>query len=258
MLTISQLAKYAGVTVRAVRHYHAKGLLPEPERDQSGYRRYDATAVVELIRIRTLADAGVPLSRVQELLAADEDDFAAAIEDIDHRLRAEIRERQRHRERVAELAAGDRLALPPEAIEYLDRLRDLDLPERAIEMERDAWILVAAQIPDQMPALMALKQSQIEDPAVAAMYADLVAAVDWDPDDPRLPAVADRLVAMFEEDADRWNEDQIADFALDGELVALLDEVFVNAVPCARSLLRLLEQRGWTGWTQLERIDRQS
>ena len=36
MLTISQLASYAGVTVRAVRHYHAKGLLPEPERDHSG------------------------------------------------------------------------------------------------------------------------------------------------------------------------------------------------------------------------------
>ena len=48
MLTISQLASYAGVTVRAVRHYHAKGLLPEPERDHSGYRRYDAAAVVEL------------------------------------------------------------------------------------------------------------------------------------------------------------------------------------------------------------------
>ena len=36
MLTISQLAAYAGVTVRAVRHYHAKGLLPEPERDAPG------------------------------------------------------------------------------------------------------------------------------------------------------------------------------------------------------------------------------
>ena len=33
MLTISQLAAYAGVTVRAVRHYHQIGLLPEPERD---------------------------------------------------------------------------------------------------------------------------------------------------------------------------------------------------------------------------------
>lgn len=32
VLTISELARYAGVTVRAVRHYHAEGLLPEPER----------------------------------------------------------------------------------------------------------------------------------------------------------------------------------------------------------------------------------
>ena len=95
MLTISQLASYSGVTVRAVRHYHAKGLLPEPERDCSGYRRYDAGAVVELIRIRTLAEAGVPLSRVRELLMADEEEFAAAIEEIDLRLRVEIRERQR-------------------------------------------------------------------------------------------------------------------------------------------------------------------
>ena len=30
MLTIGQLAAYAGVTVRAVRHYHQIGLLPEP------------------------------------------------------------------------------------------------------------------------------------------------------------------------------------------------------------------------------------
>ncbi len=94
MLTISQLAAYAGVTVRAVRHYHAKGLLPEPDRDHSGYRRYDAKAVVELIKIRTLAEAGVPLARVQELLAADEEEFAAAVAEIDVRLRREIRERQ--------------------------------------------------------------------------------------------------------------------------------------------------------------------
>lgn len=253
MLTIGQLAAYAGVTVRAVRHYHSKGLLAEPERDQSGYRRYDAAAVVELIRIRTLADAGVPLSKVQKLLTADEEEFDATIEEIDRRLGAEIRERQRNRERVAQLAAGDRLALPPEAVDYLDRLRELNVPERAIEMERDAWILVAAQIPDQMPALMALKRGQIEDPTVTAMYLDLVKAADWDPDDPRLPAVADRLVAMFE-DAEHGSEEQAADFALADELVALLDEVFVDAVPIARRLLHLLEERGWKGWTRLERI----
>lgn len=255
MLTISQLAAYAGVTVRAVRHYHTKGLLPEPARDHSGYRRYDASAVVELIRIKTLAEAGVPLSRVQELLSADEEEFEAAIQDIDRRLRAEIRERQHHREQVAQLAAGDRLALPPDAIDYLDRLRELDIPERAIEMERDAWILVAAQIPDQMPALMALKRAQIEDPAVSAIYLDLVEAVDWDADDPRLPLIADQLAEIIEKDAEQWTEEQIAEFTLDDDLVALLDEVFVNAVPVAPKLLRLLEQRGWTGWTKLERIE---
>ena len=68
MLTIGQLADYAGVTIRAVRHYHKRGLLPEPERDASGYRRYAAGAVIDLIRIKALADAGVPLARIQELL----------------------------------------------------------------------------------------------------------------------------------------------------------------------------------------------
>lgn len=255
MLTISQLAAYAGVTVRAVRHYHAKGLLPEPERDHSGYRRYDAAAVVELIRIRTLADAGVPLSRVHELLAADEAEFAAAVDDIDRRLRAEIRERQRHRERIAQLAAGDSLALPPEAVAYLDRLRRLDLPERVIEMERDAWILVAAQIPDQMPALMALKTAQVDTPEVSAIYLDLIEVAEWEPDDPRLPAVADRLVSLIEESAKAWEGQDSEDFPLDPELVQLLDEVFIASVPAAPRLLRLLEERGWTGWTNLQRID---
>src|ERR1700733_12047434 len=82
MLTIGQLAAYAGVTVRAVRHYHHIGLLPEPERDASGYRRYGATAVVSLIKIRTLANAGVPLSQVAELLRADAAAFAEAVRRI--------------------------------------------------------------------------------------------------------------------------------------------------------------------------------
>ena len=44
-----------------------------------------------------------------------------------------------------------------------------------------------------------------------------------------------------------------SDFDLDPKLIAILDEVFINAVPVARQLLRLFEQRGWTGWTKLER-----
>jgi DNA-binding transcriptional MerR regulator len=255
VLTIGQLARYAGVTVRAVRHYHAKGLLPEPSRDRSGYRRYDASSVVELIRIRTLADAGVPLSRVRELLDAGEEDFSNAVADIDRRLHAEICAREGLRRRIAELASGDALALPAEAVAYLEQLRQLGVPQRAIDMERDAWILVAAQIPRGMATLMELKRAQIEDPSVLTMYTELVEMAEWDPDDPRLPAVADRLVAMIEHDAERWTEEQATDFDLDDDVAALLDEVFLHAVPVGRHLLGLLEARGWSGWTKLQRID---
>jgi DNA-binding transcriptional MerR regulator len=252
MLTISQLAAYAGVTVRAVRHYHAKGLLPEPERDRSGYRRYDAAAVVQLIRIRTLADAGVPLSRVRELLAASDEEFNASVADIDRRLRAEIRERQRHRERIAQLATGDSLALPPEAVAYLDRLREIGLPQLMIEGERDAWILVAAQLPEHMPFYMEMKQQQLDDPATVELYRDLAVAIHWESDDPRVAAVADRLVGLLESAvAEGW---ETHDEAMTDELAELLDSLFIDSVPIARRLMDLLEARGWRGWTKFERI----
>jgi hypothetical protein len=193
---------------------------------------------------------------VRELLGASDEEFAAAVEDIDRRLRAEIRERQRHRERIAQLAAGDSLALPPEAVTYLDRLRQLGVPARAIELERDAWILVAAQLPEQMPALMTHKQAQLDTPAVTAIYLDLVNAADWDADDPRLPEFADRLVSLIEESLKGWEDyDAAGDFAVDDNLAELLDSVFLNSVPFAPRLLELLEKRGWTGWTNLKRID---
>ncbi|HEX2550735.1 MAG TPA: MerR family transcriptional regulator [Nocardioidaceae bacterium] len=252
MLTIGQLASYAGVTVRAVRHYHAKGLLPEPERDRSGYRRYDAHAVVELIKIRTLADAGVPLARVRELLGASEEEFDAAVADIDRRLRAEIRERQRNRERIAQLAAGDSLALPAEAVAYLDRLRGLGLPDPLIEGERDAWILVAAQLPEQMPFYMKMKQQQLDDPATVELYRDLADAIAWAADDPRLVAVRDRLVGLLDAaDAEGWESH---DEEMTDELADLLDSVFLDSMPIAPRLMELLEERGWRGWTKLERI----
>lgn len=255
MLTISQLAAYAGVTVRAVRHYHARGLLPEPVRDRSGYRRYDAGDVVALIKIRTLAGAGVPLSRVRELLVAGDQEFAAAVEDVDRRLRAEIRERQCHRERIAQLAAGDSLALPVEVVAYLDRMRELGFPDRLIKIERDSWILIAAQMPDQVPGLMALKRGQIEHETLRQLYLDVVDLVDCAPDDPRLPSLADRVVAFLEAviaevgDADEPEEYQISE-----DLVALLDAAFVEYLPCAPRLLALLEERGFTGWTNIRRV----
>src|ERR1700684_4206046 len=134
MLTISQLAAYAGVTTRAVRHYHHIGLLPEPERDASGYRKYGATAVVSLIKIRTLANAGVPLSQIAELLQADPAAFAEAVKRIDDRLRDEAERLEASRKQIAQLegdGASDDLpfglldALPVESDPRMERMQQL-------------------------------------------------------------------------------------------------------------------------------------
>ena len=141
MLTISQLADYVGVTVRAVRHYHQRGLLPEPERDASGYRRYGAQAVVDLIRIKTLSDAGVPLARIADLMSAPPAQFSRAVTDLDQALASRIQALQEQRHRISQLVAGDRLFLPADVAEYLSELRDLGVRPRTVEMERGGWIL---------------------------------------------------------------------------------------------------------------------
>lgn len=254
MLTIGELASYAGVTVRAVRHYHARGLLPEPERDHSGYRRYDATAVIQLIRIRTLAEAGVPLARVRELLQADEEGFAAAVAEIDERLRAEIRERQRLRERIARLAAGDRLTLPPEVVEFLDRLRALGVDERIVRVERDGWIPLAARFPERVPEWLARKREQLSDRRLIDFYLTLSQALDRADDDPRLVELADRLAACLTRMADERGEGYIDDAGIEPPLAGLMDALAFDTAPPARRLIDLLKERGWTGWTRLERV----
>lgn len=251
MLTIGQLAAYAGVTIAAVRHYHKVGLLPEPERDRSGYRSYDAAAVVRLIRIHVLAGAGVPLSRVEDLLDADPQRFADGVQEVDARLRAEARRIQRTRARLAELADGERLALPDSVVGYLDRLRGLGVEEAYLEKERDAWILVAAQVPDQIEEIMVGKHADLDDPDMVRLYGLLSGALEWSVDDPRVVEVADLL--------DRITTRALAageprDLEVDERFVALLDATMADSSPAAERLLELLEERGWRGWTRFERI----
>jgi DNA-binding transcriptional MerR regulator len=255
MLTISQLAAYAGVTVRAVRHYHQIGLLPEPPRDGSGYRRYGATAVVALVKIRTLADAGVPLGRIAQMLDADTDAaaFAEAARKIDDNLRDEIARLQHSRAQIARLTAGDSLALPPEVAAYLDRLRDLGISQRLVRIERDAWIIMLARWPDQVREWMPAKHAQLDDPRVARVYLLASELLDSDGvDDPRLREVAD-LMADLAEQAYAAGQN-LAEATEDGLPFDLLDAFALETDPRVQRLLDLMRERGWARWTRLERL----
>jgi DNA-binding transcriptional MerR regulator len=253
MLTIGQLAAYAGVTVRTVRHYHQIGLLPEPERDVSGYRRYAAMAVVSLIKIRTLADAGVPLSQVGQMLEADASTFAEAVQRIDSRLREEIERLETSRKQIAQLSAGDSLALPPEVTSFLDRLREIGASERMVQAERDGWILVAARCPDRIAEFMPGKHAQLEDPQVVRLYRVLSAIFDSDArDDPRLEEAAD-IMACLAEQAYTSGID-LDDAAHDDLPADLLDALAVESDPRVERLQGLMRERGWAGWNRLERL----
>ncbi|MFC4785928.1 MerR family transcriptional regulator [Nocardioides sp. MAHUQ-72] len=258
MLTISQLAAHAGVTVRTVRHYHHVGLLPEPARDASGYRTYGAGDVVRLIRVRTLAEAGVPLARVSELLAATPEEFGDAVVQIDAELRARIRELQEHRRRIARLADGDSLALPAEVVAYLDKLRASGASDAMVEGERDGWILVAARWPEKIPEFMADKTAQLDDPRTVRLYRlidGLVhSGVDGGrPDEDQLGAVADLMAEMAEESAARGELDRQSEELGDDAFVGLIDAYASDAHPIVERLRELLAERGWAGWSRMER-----
>ena len=234
MLTIGQLAATAGVTVRAVRHYHHIGLLPEPERDASGYRRYSAQAAVELIRIRTLADAGVPLARIDMVLRAQPAEFAAAIADVDAELRRKIDQLTEHRRRIAALAGGEELVLPPDVVAILNRMRDLGVSERTVRLERDTWILMQALDPRVMPQWIQDRNARFDDPAKTRQYLLCDQSVDWDPHDPRVDQLIDELDAMRIEQED--------DSGRSGDLTLVSARV-AEASPAWRRVLDVLTDR---------------
>ena len=99
---------------------------------------------------------------------------------------------------------------------------------------------------------MAIKHAQIEHETLRRLYLDVGDLVDCAPDDARLPALADRVADFLEaaaaEAAAAEEQKPISD-----DLIALLDAAFVQSFPCATRLLEPLEERGWTGWTNIRR-----
>lgn len=67
-----QLADLAGVTVRAIRHWHDIGLLEEPTRRSNGYKQYGASHLVLALRIARLASLGFTLEAITTMLSSEE------------------------------------------------------------------------------------------------------------------------------------------------------------------------------------------
>jgi len=110
-MSISQLARGAGVGVETVRYYQRRGLLPDPRPQKTGangIRHYGPDEARRLRFIRSAQAAGFTLEEIAELLHLDStDDRPRAREMARSRIEAldaRIAELQRARQSLAKLA----------------------------------------------------------------------------------------------------------------------------------------------------------
>lgn len=135
LLKIGELAKRAGLTVRALHHYDAIGLLSPSLRTASGSRRYGKLDLVRLHRVQALKQLGYSLT---EIRAALDDPGLKPLELIERQVRAlEEQERQAHQlsERLRDL--GKQISSTDEvaAADWLDLLEMLAIYRRHLTEE---------------------------------------------------------------------------------------------------------------------------
>ncbi|MDP9844456.1 MerR family transcriptional regulator [Streptosporangium lutulentum] len=237
MITIGRLARYAGVSIKTIRVYHDKGLLPEPDRDSSGYRRYTARHAIELIKIRTLAEAGVPLARIRDLRAASAEDFHEALRHVDADLTARIRGLRETQRRLRRLAAGRLQMLPPEVGDHLERLPGHGFSPRWVALETDLWILLFAAHPDTAIESFHDQAQSLTDPALRRLYLEYDRAHDLDPHDPRVDDLARRIVRATR---GRYGSGDLPGQDTGSEIPAMLQGVVNASSPAWRRLDALI------------------
>lgn len=81
--SIQEVARHAGMTSRALRHYGDIGLLAPSRIGTNGYRYYDDQALVRLQRILLLRNLGLGLPAIADVLAASTEPIEALTTHLD-------------------------------------------------------------------------------------------------------------------------------------------------------------------------------
>jgi len=147
---IGDAASFVGTTPRAIRHYHAIGVFPEPERGSDGRRRYGYDEIIRLLWIRKMADAGIALNDIRDAFAdtapaeADNDhDVADILERLEKTLVAQEAELRRQRTAVQRMRTrGSRMGLLSDFV--TNRLESL--PEGSLRQADLDALLVTERI----------------------------------------------------------------------------------------------------------------
>ncbi|MFJ5259417.1 MerR family transcriptional regulator [Streptomyces sp. NPDC088387] len=201
-MRIGELAAAVGVTTRTVRHYHHLGLLPEPERQVNGYRKYTLKHAVVLARIRRLTELGLGLAEVRDVLAEDAGkDLVEVLTELDEDLARQEAAIHERRARLRTLLEAEELPaegpVSPELAQlFADMAHMSDSPMAAKDRELFTLLDTSASAEDRDALVSALRGTLATPEAVARAnraYALLDALVDAAPDDPRVAEAGQAL-----------------------------------------------------------------
>ncbi|MGW2092185.1 MerR family transcriptional regulator [Promicromonospora sukumoe] len=175
-----ELADLAGTTVKAIRLYHERGLLEEPLRRSNGYKQYEVSHLVSLLRIRRLTELGFPLSAIDSARSGG-DASPAALRELDAELAASIERQLKARSAIAAILRDGGAVDAPEGFEALGpRLSDAD----------SSLIHIYSQLYTQEAMTDLRKMVEAEDPGAAGAEFDALPA---DADEETRQRVAEQL-----------------------------------------------------------------
>jgi DNA-binding transcriptional MerR regulator len=129
-----------------VRYYHRMGVLPEPPRTSAGYRDYQLSDVALLLKLRTLTDAGIPVSGLHGVLTKNTAVPADIVQDALDNVDEEIVRLQHQRARLVAMHEGT-TGVPTDIQVLIDELRQwvTEQAERTDVADGDALIEIFDQ-----------------------------------------------------------------------------------------------------------------
>lgn len=177
LLTVDELAASAGVTVRTVRFYATKGLLPPPFlRGRTGL--YDAGHLARLQLVRDLQDKGFTLQAIERFLDRMPADASADVVAVHHAMlspwiadppeeltRAELASAAGRElsdddldglvaTGVVEVVDGDRMRVRRADLELGLGLLDVEVPREMLERSRDLIDAATGQLAEDLADLL--------------------------------------------------------------------------------------------------------
>lgn len=134
-LTVGELARRCGLTVRTLHHYDAIGLLVPASRSAAGYRLYARSDIERLHRIQALRQLGLSLTDIGTALSGPQRPLAEVVDRQIAQIDRELHEAARLRERLVHLRGQLANGQSPDLTDWLDTLELMTMYEKYFTTE---------------------------------------------------------------------------------------------------------------------------